>query len=403
MSALRVRSSLRALTAVLLGLACARAESPRGGATIDTLANGTVIVRNPAEGGWDSSAAWGVTELTRVGGEHADTASAFGMIEGVATDRAGRLLVGDRQAYAISVFDTSGRLVRRIGRRGQGPGEFSQIMGLRIDAEGRLWVADGSNDRYTVFDSAGSVLKTYRRTVGGSSAEWQGWFDNRGRLLEPSRVSGRPSTFVRHVVDSASLIARDSFPLPAVTQQYYTIRFEAGASMNMPVPFAPSTTWRFDGREGFWVGISDRYRLVHLSFAGDTLRIIERAIEALPINPAERSAAEERLAVRAHPRFGAAVSPPLDPSLIPATKPFFSTFFLDDTGHIWVARMPASPEDARTGTQFDILDPSGVFLGSLRLGILPVPAPVIQESRIAGVARDSLGTQSAVLYRLQRR
>jgi hypothetical protein len=206
---------------------------------------------------------------------------------------------------------------------------------------------------------------------------------------------------VRHAIDSATVTAVDSFPLPAYEGKFYRIDFERGG-MVMPIPYAPTMTWRFDGHDGYWVGVSDQYRFVHHTFAGDTLRIVERAIAPTPVSAAERAAAEKSVAQVPTPRMGAMKSAPPDLSLIPATKPFFVSFVIDEMGHIWVAR-ETSPPDAPTRTELDVFDPRGVYLGSLTLGVTMRPTPVIRRDRIAGVARDSLGTETVVVYRLDRR
>ena len=39
----------------------------------------------------------------------------------------GSILLADREAYAVRLFDVSGKLVKTIGRRGQGPNEFRDL------------------------------------------------------------------------------------------------------------------------------------------------------------------------------------------------------------------------------------------------------------------------------------
>jgi hypothetical protein len=388
------------VVALLAG--CTR-DDPREGVRVDTLPGGAVLVTNPADGGWDSTDGWRVTEITRVGGAEADSTSAFGRVSGIALDPRGRLYVADGQALSISVYDSAGHRVRTIGRAGQGPGEFEQITGIKWGPGGRLWVADPQNDRYSVFDTAGTVIATMRRTVAGYAFQWDGDFDDRGRLLEPSRTEGR-SSYVRHTIDSATIAPTDSFPIPSVPGQNYVITFEHGGTV-MGIPYGPVHTWRFDGHEGYWAGVSDRYRLVHTTFAGDTLRIVERGFSPIPVTAEERSAAEKSVNAAtsvSDPRRGRLLSSPPDLSLIPATKPVFATFVRDETGHLWVARTPAKSAISAP-TTFDVFDPEGIFLGSVAVTMVTRPVPVIARDRIAGVVRDSLGTESVVVYRLDRR
>jgi DNA-binding beta-propeller fold protein YncE len=69
---------------------------------------------------------------------------------GLAWDPAeGLLYVADTQDHQIKVFDLTGRLVKRIGRRGEGPGEFNYPIYLAL-SEGKLFVTDSMNARVQV-------------------------------------------------------------------------------------------------------------------------------------------------------------------------------------------------------------------------------------------------------------
>jgi len=67
----------------------------------------------------------------------------------------GLLYVADTQAHQIKVFDMTGRLVRSIGSRGEGPGEFNYPTYLAL-AEDRLVVSDTMNARVQLVPLHGS-------------------------------------------------------------------------------------------------------------------------------------------------------------------------------------------------------------------------------------------------------
>lgn len=70
---------------------------------------------------------------------------------GLALDRErGELYVADTAAHDIAVFDRDGRLLRRLGRRGEAEGEFNFPTHLWFRA-GELYVADTLNGRVQVF------------------------------------------------------------------------------------------------------------------------------------------------------------------------------------------------------------------------------------------------------------
>jgi sugar lactone lactonase YvrE len=61
----------------------------------------------------------------------------------------------------IAKFDRSGRLIRRWGQLGSGPGEFRTPHALAFDARGRLFVADRGNHRIQIFDQEGKFLEEF--------------------------------------------------------------------------------------------------------------------------------------------------------------------------------------------------------------------------------------------------
>lgn len=78
---------------------------------------------------------------------------------GVAYDAArGRIFVADTYAHDIKVFDREGRLVRTIGRHGEGPAEFNFPTHLAF-ARGELYVTDTMNSRIQVFADSGERLR----------------------------------------------------------------------------------------------------------------------------------------------------------------------------------------------------------------------------------------------------
>lgn len=78
---------------------------------------------------------------------------------GLAYDPLGkRIYVSDTGAHDIKVFDDEGRLLKSIGRRGEGDGEFNFPTHLAF-VRGDLYVADTMNSRIQVLGKEGAVVK----------------------------------------------------------------------------------------------------------------------------------------------------------------------------------------------------------------------------------------------------
>jgi hypothetical protein len=74
----------------------------------------------------------------------------------------GSIVVADGIDDAVLFFDSSGRKVRSVGRRGRGPGEFAQITWLGQCGPDSVVVWDRMLGRFTLMDSAGNIIRQYR-------------------------------------------------------------------------------------------------------------------------------------------------------------------------------------------------------------------------------------------------
>jgi len=98
------------------------------------------------------------TEELRVGSVD-DPDYGFSRVYGTEVDGDGNLFVGEPMAGEIRVYDSQGTLLRKIGRRGEGPGEFQQNFRWGVLGD-TVWVTDFSLRRITLFDRGGALLST---------------------------------------------------------------------------------------------------------------------------------------------------------------------------------------------------------------------------------------------------
>ena len=141
------RAARTAALALLLTAGCVDAGEEA------TFASGCGVLDDPAL----QAAATPLAEAARIGSVEADADAAFGFIADVAVDGAGRVYVADPTAAQILVFDAAGGLLRRIGRRGEGPGEFQAPIEMAVGSGDTLRVFDNALWRVASFDSAGTV------------------------------------------------------------------------------------------------------------------------------------------------------------------------------------------------------------------------------------------------------
>ena len=87
----------------------------------------------------------------------------FAEVAGVELLDDGTVAVLDREAAEIRQFAPDGSFLRRISRRGSGPGEISGdfTVGLIGTGAGRLLVPDAINQTVTIFDREGGLLESH--------------------------------------------------------------------------------------------------------------------------------------------------------------------------------------------------------------------------------------------------
>ncbi len=188
----------RGLLTVIPGLwlcACAGDAAPpaAAGPSFDTLANGSVLVTNSANGLWDANPEerWRVVEGLRIGTALGEGPESFGSVGSVVVTEAGSLWIVDRLANEIRVFDADGGFVRTVGRSGEGPGEFGSIGQAYMAPNGEIWVEDPRLGRFEIFDTTGTRIGGHRG-VSTNRGGFSGWTeDGRFLVLEYDRESER--------------------------------------------------------------------------------------------------------------------------------------------------------------------------------------------------------------------
>lgn len=387
---------LTATLPLLVTLGCAPAEGgPAWRGQIDTLPSGTVVVTNPTTGIWDSATAWRVVEELRIGTMDGTGPDLFGRVSALEVDTAGRLYVLEGQAKEIRVFDRDGRYVRTVGRQGGGPGEFNEPIGMAWSPDGHLWVIDPENNRISVIDTAGTFVTSHPAIGGWIYNPWPGGFDTAGAFY--TYVPDRASTefgmlLVRY---DTALHPLDTLRPPRYLGERHFFEVSSnGGRMMTGVPFSPSLVWELTTAGDFWAALTGPYELFRVTGAGDTLRRVTRAFDALPVTGEDVDSAIANL--EWFTRQGGKV----DRSRIPGVKPALRELLVADDGHLWVAVTTRDRGDEAYA--FDIFDPEGRYLGPLRLPfrLSSHPPPVIRNGIIVGVTKDDLEVPFVVRARI---
>jgi hypothetical protein len=360
--------------------------------------------------------------LTRIGSVD-DPAQALTWVGQVLIGPDGLIYISQPQDHVVRVFDLTGRLIRRIGGRGQGPGEFERLeaIGFRGDT---LYATDGALHRVSYFSLDGSFITSFRMAsplLGEAPPAIyfptapQVLLADGTALLTPEvpialMASGNGTApYVR--------IDRQSQVMDTIAwRRLPPLRFETvsgGERFFAPQPFRQDPLYELTS-DGSGLVVIDRptapagtpqaeYRVTKISPTGDTLFARAYRYTPVPLTSADLgqalSAIESRLATRPNPPGRREIEQALrNQRLVPDNMVPITHVAAGLDGLIWLGRGPAPP---RRQT-WQVLASDGSVLATTSLPI----EQIIMTSRgdiLAALELDSLDVPYLVLYRISRK
>jgi hypothetical protein len=345
--------------------------------------------------------AWSLSPVTVVQPDEAP----FGRVADLELGPDGSVFVLDGLSRTIRVFDPAGAEVREFGGRGEGPGEFEQPGLLMWGPEGHLWVLDLQNGRMTAFDTEGELRSTHQPRdlpivfpfavsfSGPNRVQWVG-------ISSPDPANPAAAWVETELADGV-FAPLDQAVLPFVEWPLLFEHRDDDMAMVLPVPFSGAPLFGFDPQGRLWYNFSGEADLHRWSRSGGIERTLTTDIAPTPVSDADRDEAlarEELAEVR--DGLGAAGLAEMA-ALIPANKPYYGSFFFDDTGSLWVMHAEGGGPDAE-GRTVDIYDPDGTARATANTALVPSPRPRARGDLVAGVVRDALGVESIGVFRVVR-
>jgi hypothetical protein len=320
----------------------------------------------------------------------------------------GRILTAHTREAVVRVFDQAGRLIKVIGRRGDGPGEFRSPVRARYVGD-RIWVDDLGAQRYKLFDArtyapVGSVVKgatggyflglvsdtmSFHHTVAGDSARI-GIF---GRTGERRIAIDLP---IRHAGHHFEVTVAEVSPGGLLTGRMVPRRMYSPLAVVTRLEPAPG------GREVFvleaselWNGPPGAFTIRRIETA--TGRISAPVTAALPVRRVTPAEADSLITASAptvrRPRDARSAEEYRQKARVPTTYPAFAAFMPSTDGVLWLT------EYARPDTRL-VVDHTGKPLMRVRL---PTGFRVLAVSRthVWGYTLDADDLPIISRYRVQ--
>ncbi len=354
------------------------------------------------------------------------TSARFSEVGGVFASLSGVIAILQRQDNAVRLFGIGGKEIATFGRAGEGPGEFRFISRLGWIAD-TLWITDMGLRRVTLISPSGAFLRAFRYPTPHAEPEDSASFPVYGAstsfpwaILSDSQfvtfANERPgSPAVPEGVTASALLTgasgaiqrRIAYPQPDDAEGYVEFEAKNGPAARHSVPLVQKPQWGISPN-GRYIAVTSalltrskdlRYFTVQvLSTSGDTVFSRDLSVAAVNVPPEVRASEMGEVShsqmIRLSAKDPSSVSVAIS-NRIPNTFPGVTGLLVAEDGRVLLGQysvangQPWVVLDRCQGTPIaSFIAPRGTFLTSVNQGL------------VYGVERDSVGVESAVVFRM---
>jgi hypothetical protein len=332
-----------------------------------------MVIKNPKEPIYKEPIL-SLKEDFMIGGAQAKGEYALALPRSLAVDKAGDLFILDDKESCIKVFDNSGKYVRTIGRRGQGPGEIGGASSMSIPlGSNELIVMDISNNRLAFFSMDGRFIKNVPLRGGIADVKT----DSQGNAYVAATEFGpgqRTDTLKKMNPDMSSVLAD-------------IVNRPEDESRN---PFSPREYWVVDDQDRLIYGDGKAYEIRYFGSAGKLIRKILRDYDPLKVTKQDIDEFGNR-------RIPGGITPVYNFS---SHHGAYRSFFVDDLGHLFVQTWERIAD--RSQDIHDIFDADGRFLGRVPLNrhadLINPKVRLMRSGKLYAIEPDAEGYEVVKRY-----
>lgn len=309
----------------------------------------------------------------------------------------------------LRIYGADGRVLSRVGRAGEGPGEFQSLFWVGALPGDSIATWDVRLSRLSVFSPTGEFVRAVSpRGSLGILPRPVGVLDD-GRVvlmtgggtgaLDPSGKSVRRDSVTILVLGTAGEVSDSIGRFPG-TEQIMLGSPQEGFLMR-PLPFGKSTVASVQG-DLIYVGTGDRFELSGYDPSVGLLALIRADRKPLPVTKEDiENYSRELVTIGGE---GDAKSAQLQKRLLasapyPKTMPVLTGIQADAEGNLWV-QDPQKPGD-EAGSLWTVFSPDGEARGTVQL---PNGFNVKQIGRdfVLGIWLDENDVEHLQLYQLKK-
>ena len=338
--------------------------------------NGIAVVKNPKEPIYEEDVLQLGEDLVITSPE--DEELMFQSLTFLFVDDAENIYVSDSKAGHILVFDKNGEFLRKIGRRGQGPGEMMYPFEIQILGEKELFVNDTGQAKAHYFTLEGEFLRQV--TTSQMPMFRRPKADSTGNIVVGHVIAGEQVNTVLKKFDKELNPICELTSNVTISQPPVFDYFELRRSTNY--------VWNVLSTDEIIWGNMKKYEIHVCNSEGKCEKKIIKDHDTVAITGSEKKKLIKNM-------FGDNPVPSSMTLKFPDSYPPFIRFTCDEEGRIFVQRYDNSLDKDRIN--YDIFDAEGKYIAKTTLNYRP---QIWKNNMMYCVEEDEEGFQIIKRYRV---
>lgn len=284
----------------------------------------------------------------------------------VAMDNSGHIFVLDFSDNNIKKFDNSGRFIKTIGRKGQGPGEFNMPLSFAL-AKDRLAVWDMGNQRICTLTLEGELIQCENISFLTARPTMLRALPNGDIIVETEKIyfnePDKPQDCTLEMITPELKPKKIICSHPVWRNKH--IKIQQGIA-NLPQPYSPNLLWSVSSEGRIVVGFSETYEMTVYDTEGNRLFALTHPYDRIKVTEKDKRSFFEGM-THTSPRGIEKGAPDyvVKNTKFPKAKPAFNDILVDPEGNIWVHPYKKNEDDWHKS--FDIFNSRGEYINHVGL------------------------------------
>jgi hypothetical protein len=292
----------------------------------------------------------------------------FSMLSWLCVDDDENIVTMDNEEGCIRIFDKTGQLIRRFGRKGQGPGEFQSVSYLSVIEGDKICVVDRANHRLSHFTQDGKCLKEVK--LGEYWDVYRIKADSQG-FLYANFVMWKPTE--NEVGFTVDLMKFDPDFEPVMTMG----SLEDSSRRREVIMIEKRFGYDVRSDDVLVWGINTEYVLNFVDPEGNVIRKVVKEYEPEKITEEDRKWHYKL-------QFGDRKLPPDVKFKYPRHYYPYAYLFCDDEGRIYVRTYQKTGQGE---IYFDVFDSEGRYIARFTRPVSEMPS-IVKKGKMYSILRD---------------